>query len=68
MPVRARLVVASNRALDREVEAGRFRADLYYRLNVIGFHLPPLRQRRNEIPKLATLFFREFVTKSGRPI
>jgi DNA-binding NtrC family response regulator len=54
--VRARFIVASNRMLEREVEAGRFRADLYFRLNVVHFHLPPLRERRCEIRAIARYF------------
>jgi DNA-binding NtrC family response regulator len=65
--VRARLIAASNRALEREVETGRFRADLYYRLNVIGFHLPPLRERPGDIPDMASEFAAEFASRSGRP-
>jgi two-component system response regulator HydG len=67
MPVRARLIAASNRTLEREVDAGRFRADLYYRLNVIGFHLAPLRDRLSDIPDLAAEFVAEFASRTGRP-
>jgi DNA-binding NtrC family response regulator len=65
--VRARLVAASNRRLDEEVAAGRFRGDLYYRLNVIGFVLPPLRERRHLIGPLAEKFLGDFSARNGRP-
>jgi DNA-binding NtrC family response regulator len=65
MPLRARLIAASNRALEREVEAGRFRADLFYRLNVIAFYLPPLRDCSSMIPELAGAFLREFASRAG---
>lgn len=65
-PMRARLIVASNRSLEEEVAAGRFRADLFYRLNVVGFCLPPLRERRPVIGAIATKFIGEFASATGR--
>jgi DNA-binding NtrC family response regulator len=67
-PMQARLIVASNRPLEQEVEAGRFRADLFYRLNIIAFELPPLRERAASIPELAREFVKAFAVKSGRCI
>jgi two-component system response regulator HydG len=66
-PLCARLVVATNRPLDQEVAAGRFRADLYYRLNVVSFWLPPLRQRRELLRPLVRRFLGEFAQRDGRP-
>jgi two-component system response regulator HydG len=63
-PVRARLVAASNAPLAEEVAAGRFRADLYYRLNVVGFYLPPLRERPGAVGPLAGRFLREFAARN----
>jgi two-component system response regulator HydG len=68
VPVQARLIAASNRALEREVGRGRFRADLYYRLNVVTFRLPPLRDRPSVIPQLAEGFLREIAARNGRPV
>jgi DNA-binding NtrC family response regulator len=68
MPVRARLIVASSRPLEEEVEAQRFRSDLYYRLNVVGFQLPPLRERRHAILPLASRFLAEFAARDGRKV
>jgi two-component system response regulator HydG len=66
-PLAARLIVASNRPLDEEVRAGRFRSDLYFRLNVVGFYLPPLRDRAALVPHLARKFATDFAATAGRP-
>ena len=55
-PVDARVLAATNRELEEEIKRGSFRADLFYRLNVIAVHLPPLRQRTDDIPLLAEAF------------
>jgi two-component system response regulator HydG len=68
VPVQARLIAASNRSLDHEAAARRFRPDLYYRLNVISFTLPPLRDRRDMIPQLAGNFIAEVAARSGRKV
>jgi two-component system response regulator HydG len=56
VPIDTRVIAATNRELDEEIRAGRFRSDLFYRLNVIAIHLPPLRQRADDIPVLAEHF------------
>src|SRR5262249_56107086 len=66
--LRARLIVASNRPLEREGAAGRFRADLFYRFNVVAFELPPLRDRVSLIPAMARSLLAEFAARTGRPI
>ena len=64
--VDVRVVAASNRDLKEEVEAGRFREDLFYRLNVVHLHLPPLRQRQEDIPLLAAHFIKKYVQENLR--
>jgi|HubBroStandDraft_1064217.scaffolds.fasta_scaffold00910_15 DNA-binding NtrC family response regulator len=67
-PVDIRIIATTNVSLPTMVEQGKFRADLYYRLNVIPLALPPLRERREDIPVLAEFFVRKFAGASGRPI
>lgn len=64
-PLQARLIVASNKSLQHEVDQGRFRSDLFYRLNVMAFELAPLRERRREIAELANRFTAEFANQHG---
>ncbi|MFL5526509.1 MAG: sigma 54-interacting transcriptional regulator, partial [Gemmatimonadaceae bacterium] len=67
IPIDVRVVAATNRPLRESVEEGRFRADLYYRLNVLSIYLPPLRDRRDDIPILVRSFIKEFSSQHDRP-
>ena len=67
IPINVRVVAATNRPLRESVEDGRFRADLYYRLNVLGIYMPPLRERRADIPLLVRSFIKEFSSQHDRP-
>lgn len=68
IPVSIRLITATHRNLLDEVASGRFRQDLYYRLDVVGLHLPPLAERRDDIPLLAFYFLRKHATRMGRAV
>ena len=61
-----RLVAATNRNLEKEVKENRFRADLYYRLNVFPIYVPPLRERKEDIPSLAHHFLKIYAAKMGK--
>ncbi|HYL99890.1 MAG TPA: sigma 54-interacting transcriptional regulator, partial [Blastocatellia bacterium] len=67
-PVRVdvRVIAATNTDLERAVDDGRFRKDLFHRLNIIRINVPPLRERREEIPALAEFFLEGFATRSGK--
>jgi transcriptional regulator with PAS, ATPase and Fis domain len=65
---RARIIAASNRNLEEAVVEGKFRQDLYYRLNVMGFYLPPLRERAIDIEPLVTGFVRRFADKFAKKV
>jgi DNA-binding NtrC family response regulator len=67
LPVDLRLIFATNNDLASEVEKGRFRADLFYRLNVMQIHLPPLKERGDDVQELATLFMQKLSQQLGMP-
>jgi two-component system, NtrC family, nitrogen regulation response regulator NtrX len=65
IPTDVRVLAATNKDLEKEMEDGRFRQDLYYRLNVIPLRIPPLRDRREDIPLLVDRFLKDFAHKEG---
>jgi DNA-binding NtrC family response regulator len=68
LKVDVRVIAATNRDLKAEVAAGRFREDLYYRLNVINVEMPALRDRPSDVPLLAMHFLRKYATENGKKI
>jgi transcriptional regulator with GAF, ATPase, and Fis domain len=68
LKVDVRIIAATNRDLEKLTDEGRFRSDLFYRLNVFPINLPPLRDRREDILSLASHFIRRFVKKTGRKV
>ncbi|MEK6711319.1 MAG: sigma-54 dependent transcriptional regulator [Nitrospinota bacterium] len=68
LKVDVRIAASTNRDLEREVAGRAFREDLYYRLNVISLHLPPLRERRSDVPLLAEHFLQRYAAKNNRPV
>jgi len=65
IPTDVRVLAATNKDLEKEMEDGRFRQDLYYRLNVIPLRIPPLRDRKEDIPLLVNRFLKDFALKEG---
>jgi two-component system response regulator PilR (NtrC family) len=68
LEIDVRIIAATNRDLEGEVKAGRFREDLFYRLQVVEIHIPPLRQRREDIPPLVQTFLEKYAREFGREV
>ncbi len=66
--VDTRIIAATNRDLEEEIKKGTFREDLYFRLNVVHIHIPPLRERKEDIPLLIASFIKEFAEENGKKI
>ena len=67
VPIDLRFIFATNAQLEKEVEKGRFRSDLFFRINVMQIHLPPLKDRNDDVQDLATLFMRKLSLQLGMP-
>jgi DNA-binding NtrC family response regulator len=67
VPVNVRIIAATNRDLEEQIRKGHFRSDLYYRLNVIAVHLPPLRERKDDIPMLSAYFLQKMAGGGPEP-
>jgi len=68
IPVDVKFVATTNRDIEKQIKAGKFREDLYYRLNVIPLHLPPLRNRNDDIPLLADYFIEKYTKMDNSPV
>lgn len=68
MPIDVRIIAATNKNLEQEIEAGNFRLDLYYRLHVFPLYSPALRERKEDIPELAQYFLQKYAKKAGKSL
>lgn len=68
VPVNVRFIATTNRDIEEQIKTNKFREDLYYRLNVIPLHLPPLRERQDDIPLLANYFIEKYCQLNQRPV
>jgi len=66
--VDVRVIAATNKDLEKQISLGKFREDLFYRLNVVHLHIPPLRDRKDDIPLMVTQFLEEFARENGKTI
>ncbi|MFC2168265.1 sigma-54 interaction domain-containing protein, partial [Acidobacteriota bacterium] len=68
IPIEGRIVAATNQNLEKRIKEGKFREDLFYRLNVISFEMPPLRHRKEDVPLLAAFFLQKCCDKMGKQL